>query len=614
MVMAWLLQLEQQGLKPLCVRHHGMRMQSFDEVMGDAQERLMNDYLTWIWDAEEFDYEERQQAAFAAINATPLVDKQSGRPKHDKQGRVRYRRTTKPPNVPKTPLHKAVVRCLGSKNATKLWSDQVEDIQVAGYHRMGEPPQATLDYIPRAAAVRYGCRDSDGTTRVRHTLRPRVHDMGLDEVYALELSTIPLIDRMSQVGIKPDLDHFAYVSEGLGYEIESLKWELERETGITGFNANSGDQVEAFLAPFGVMEGMRRTSSGRFSTNDKILEALEHEHPELPVLSKIREYRETYKLKNTFVDRLPDFVHRWPDDGRVHATFRTTRVVTGRLAASEPNILAQPEHGKFAADFKRGWVPDDGHVLAAWDESQIELRGLAHLSQDPVMLAVFRGEKRNKDGSIIDLHAALAERIFGVKPHLQDKHKHRFPAKAVNFGIPMGMTCKGLAVELRKNGVYVTEEDAQRWLDETLGLYKGVARYMDTRIAEARLQGYVRCLSGRVRYIGGIRSSDERTRAEAERFAFSTPIQESAQFIMKQAEAQVWTMLKGWWREGLYVEPLYQQHDALKFEVQEGQEQRLHREVTRAMTQVPKGFTVPLEVEGEWGYNMADMTKFKEAA
>jgi DNA polymerase-1 len=227
------------------------------------------------------------------------------------------------------------------------------------------------------------------------------------------------------------------------------------------------------------------------------------------------------------------------------------------------------------------------------------------------MCGVFRGELRNPDGSLIDLHAALAERIFGVKPGQQDKHKHRLPAKAINFGIPMGMTCKGLSVELRKNGVDADEDTAQRWLDETLGLYKGVARFMEERKAEAHRNGFVRCLSGRIRYIGGIRSRDDRTREEAERFAFSTPIQESATFIMKQAEKIVYEdILVPYWKDGRWVEPLLQVHDCLKLECDEGMEQELHILMSEAMTNVPKGFSVPLAVEGEWGPNMADMRGF----
>lgn len=613
MVMAYLLQIEPQGLKPGCLRHCNMKMQDYMDVVGDIGNELARDYLVWLLDSEVADYEEAQREEFDRINKTPLVDPKTGEWKRNKAtGEIRCRKISKLPTLPKTPLHKSAGRVLQSKRPRSLWLDQIEDIQVAGYNRLGPLPEPTLDYVSPAIAIPYGCRDADGTGRLRGEYARRIDTMGLREVYQLELDTYPLLDRMQRVGIKPDLAHFKELSELLAHEIGALQVNLEEATGRGGFSANSGDQVADYIFGTLGLESLKDTSSGRGSTNDKILEALEREHPEHAVLATIRSYRETYKLKNTFVDRLPDFVNRWPFDGRIHTTLRTTRVVTGRLAASDPNLLAQPEHGKFATYFKQGWVAEPGHLICQWDESQVELRGLAHLSQDPVLLAIYRGEMRNPDGSLIDNHAALAQRIFGG-PVGQYMHKcnGRLAAKAINFGIPMGMTNRGLSVELRKNGVEADEDTAQRWLDETLGLYKGVARYMDERIGEARRQGFIRCLSGRIRYIGGIRSRDDRTREEAERFAFSTPIQESATFIMKQAEKIVYEdILVPYWKQGRWVEPLLQVHDCLKIECEEGLEQELHVLMSEAMTNVPKGFSVPLAVEGEYGYNMADMKGF----
>lgn len=592
MVMAYLLQLEPQGLKALCVRHCNMRMNSYMSVLGDAGQRLAVDYLAGLWDIENAEWEERREQAF-------WTEIELGR-------KIRVQ-----PTVPKTQLHKAVERALRSKDARKLWLDQVEDVQVAGYHHLGDMPEPTLSHIPRADAVYYAARDSDGTSRVRPELERRLDALGLRGVYELELSTYPLIERMAYIGLKPDLDHFARLSAFLQTEIDGAQAKLVTATGLGTFNANSGDQVADYVFDGLGLVGGKKTRTGRFSTNDKILEALEKEHPEHPVLTDIRAYREYYKLKNTFVDRLPDFVRRYPFDGRVHATFRTTRVITGRLAASDPNILAMPKHGKFATEFRRGWTAGDGHWLGEWDLSQIELRVLAHLSQDPVLLAVFRGERRNADGSKVDLHANLAQRIFGGKPEDHAKGTGRLAAKAINFGLPMGMTNKGLAVELRKNGVYVTEDDAQKWIDDTFSLYKGVPIYQDQKAAEATRNGYVRCLSGRIRYIGGSRSRDERVREEAKRFAFSTPVQEGAQWLMKQAEAKVWTMLQGYWEQGVWIEPLAQVHDALtlEFTADEQLARELNTRMVAIMTAIPTGFSVPVETSGDYGFNWSTFGK-----
>jgi len=585
MIMSYLLQVEPRGLKPLCVRHCGMQMQSFDEIMDGASHRLAVDYLVSLHDIEAADWEERNFEAFC-------VELDKGR------------RLTKVPQTTKTPLHKAVLRCLRSPRARGLWEDQLEDIQVAGYSRLGPIPLATLDHVPQATAIHYGCRDADGTGRLRPELLERVEAFGLKSVYDLEVGTYPLIERMHYIGIRPDLEVFAALSRKLEGELDTLRSVLRTATAQEDFNANSGDQVAAYLFDTLGLEEGKRTRSGRGSTNDKILEGLEHAYPEYEVISSIRAYRELFKLKNTFVDRLPDFTRKYPYDGRIHATFRTTTVVTGRLSASEPNLLAQPEHGKFAKDFKRGWVADEGHVFGAWDESQVELRGLAHLSKDPVLLRAFSSGQ--------DLHAKLAVRIFGGK---EDDYRHtcyeRFAVKEINFGIPNGMGPKGLMVALRSKGVKADEQTAAIWLRETLGLYKGVKRYMETRKAEARRYGYVTCLSGRRRYVGGIRSQDDGIREAAERLAFSTPIQESAQYIMKQAEASVWQdIICPLQRDGHWIEPLLQVHDSLKLEMEEGLAQSVHTQMVQAMTRVPKSFCVPLAVEGEFGPNMADMERF----
>ncbi len=465
--------------------------------------------------------------------------------------------------------------------------------------RLGDMPLASLSDVPFAEALHYSCRDADATARLKPRLRERLDAMGLDGVYRLELSTYHLIDRMMMIGIKPDLERFSSFSARLQAEIDGLQAKLNTEAG-QDFNANSHNQVRALLFDTYGLPEAKRTPGGEASTNDIILEALEREYGvQYPAIPLIRDYRETYKLKNTFVDRIPDFVQRYPFDGRVHATFRTTRVVTGRLAASDPNLLALPEHGELAYLFKYGWVAAPSHVLGAWDESQIELRVLAHLSRDPVLLAAYR------DG--LDLHAALAVRIFGGKEADHKKGTGRLAAKAINFGIPMGMQAQGLCLQLRKNGLIdVDEDDAQRWLDETAGLYKGVAKYKDQRIAEARRQGFIRCLSGRVRYIGGIHSWDRAVKAESERFAFSTPIQEGAQWLMKMAEAALWKELRILWKKGYWVEPLMQVHDALKLEMEEGLEHYMNKVMRRCMIDaVGHNLCVPLEVEGEFGKNFA---------
>lgn len=640
MIMAYNLQLEPQGLKPLCARWCGMKMQHYDEVMGDASFRLAQDWLMMALENEDFAYETRCHDEFIRLTTTPYRTA-SG---HEKPGRA----LRKDPKLAKGALHKAIERCLRSKDPRKLWGDQVLDHHVAAHPQYGDMWDATLDHVPIATALHYAGRDSDGTARLEPCLAGRLVANNLGPVYQADRRTVPLIDRMQQVGIRPDLAHFACLSTDLGGELQGILARLQGRIAVPAvaigdgtvgagecdaFNPNSGPQTAQLLFERFGIDSLKRTPGGDPSTNDKVLEALEKnlriDRPIRDIISDIREYREVYKLKHTFVDQIPEFVNRWPFDGRIHSTFRLTRVVTGRLAASDPNLLAMPKHGKFAKRFRQGFVSGDGAVLASWDLSQIELRVLAHLSQDPVLLDAFRTGK--------DLHAALAQRIFGVDPKHQDESKHRLPAKAVNFGIPMGMTNIGLCLELRKNGVDIDEDDAQRWLTETMALYVEVPRYQQGKMAEARRYGYVTDLRGRRRYIGGIRSFDDATRSEAERFAFSTPIQAGAQEIMKEAEAYVYDhILLPRWSRGDRVEPLVQIHDDLVLEsstfgrvtvqphpddakaakgkqVAYVQDLSLDEEMRYAMTQVPAHWlSVPIETSGDCGFSWGAMGEIRK--
>lgn len=633
MVMAYNLQLEPQGLKPLCARWCNMQMQHFDEIMGDASFQLAQDWLLMVLENEDTAHAARCQAEFVHLTTTPYVDA---------RGVVKPGRKLKvPPKLPKSDLHKSVERCLKSKDPRKLWGDQVLDRHVDARGAYGNMWAATLDHVPLHRALHYAGRDADGTHRLFPQLEERLRANDLWDVYQADLGTVPLIDRMQQIGIQPDLGHFEVLSEDLGFELVEIKTRLagrllasaarQDVDAAFDFNPNSTFHVGDLLFEHFSVAALKRTPGGDPSTNDKVLEALEKDAgldgQVREIVADIREYREVYKLKHTFVDQIPDFVHRWPFDGRIHPTFRITRVVTGRLAASDPNILAMPKHGKFAKRFRQGFVAGPGHLICSWDLSQIELRVLAHLSQDAVLLHAFR--------TGIDLHATLAERIFGVAPKNQDESKHRLPAKAVNFGIPMGMTAIGLCLELRKNGVDVDEDDAQRWLTETMTLYKDVPVYQQGKIAQAKRYGFVTDIRGRRRYIGGIRSFDDATRSEAERFAFSTPIQAGAQEVMKEAEGYVYThILLPRWGRGEWVEPLVQIHDDLV--VESGvmgeatfaphptkpkkslvtlEDPSLHFEMVHAMTKVPERWlSVPIETSGEAGYTWGALSAIANKA
>ena len=594
MLMAYELGVIPKGLKSLAVRECGMPMLSYQEVLGDAQDRLGRDWLYPLW--------EKLNARMQAMRKEDF----------EFQRTVCKRRIKVLPTLPKSDLQRSVERCLGSKEPARLWNDQVIDRQVEAHALHGDMPEASLSDVDYDTAIRYAGRDPDATLRLAHVLRPRVKDMELESVYNLDLSTYPILDRMMQVGLQPHLPSVEKLAQTLDAELALLLQRLRAMTGSDTFNPNSGDQVAVYLYEDLQLEPLGKlTNSGRGSTNDKVLEALEKMHGiELPAIADIRSYREYYKLRHTFVGAVPELWNRRPFDGRIHCQLMLMNTPSGRLAAKEPNLLAMPKHGKFAKAFRRCFVAGERRLLLSSDESQIELRGLAHLSQDPVMCAIFRGEKRNKDGSLIDLHAAMAERIFGVPPHLQDESKHRLPAKSCNFGMPMGMTAIGLCLELRKGGLEVDEDDAQRWIDEADKLYAKVPEYKAACVAEAQKHGYIRCLSGRIRYIGGIRSRDQRVRAEAERFAFSTKIQESAQWVGKQVLSAAWDNIYVPLRKrGHWIEPLLWIHDDLLSEMEDDLVLEVAPKLRTCMTNPPYGFSVPLACAPEAGVNWSDMVK-----
>ena len=592
MLMAYELGVIPKGLKSLAVRECGMPMLSYQEVLGDAQDRLGREWLYPLW--------EKLNARIQAMRKEDFKF----------QIEVRKRRIKVLPTLPKSDLQKSVERCLGSKEPARLWNDQVIDRQVEAHTLHGDMPEASLSDVEPETAIRYAGRDPDATLRLAHVLRPRVKDMKLESVYNLDLSTYPILDRMMQVGLQPHLPSVEKLAQTLDAELALLLQRLRATTGSDTFNPNSGDQVAVYLYEDLQLEPLGKlTNSGRGSTNDKVLEALEKMHGiELPAIADIRSYREYYKLRHTFVGAVPELWNRWPFDGRIHCQLMLMNTPSGRLAAKEPNLLAMPKHGKFAKVFRRCFVAAEGHLLLSSDESQVELRTLAHLSQDPVMCAVFRGEKRNSDGSLIDLHAAMAQRIFGVAPKDQDDSKHRLPSKAINFGLPMGMTAIGLCLELRKGGLDVDEDDAQRWIDEADALYVKVPDYKAACITEAQKNGYIRCLSGRVRYIGGIRSKDQRVRAEAERFAFSTKIQEGAQFLGKQVLSTAWDeIFVPLRKKGHWIEPLLWLHDDLLSEMEDDLVLTVAPMLKHVMTHPAHGLSVPLQTKPEAGMNWSDL-------
>lgn len=455
---------------------------------------------------------------------------------------------------------------------------------------------ATLDDIDPSVAVRYSARDADATLRLDPVLRARVIADDLKLVEQIDLGAIPMCERMMRVGMKIDAPHFRLLEQNMR---DRTADEIESIFRITGerINPESGDQVAHLLFDILKLKPMKQTKSKlRYSTDDKTLESLRFAHPCVP---HILDYREC--------DGIRGLAHKLPrmagPDGRIRTTLRVTRVPSGRLASSSPNLMAQPVRTELGLAIRRGFVADLGHCLGEWDLSQIEMCVLAHLSQDEKLLKMFR------DGS--DVHTQTAQWMFGIKnPADVDKQKHRYPAKRVGFGVVNGISGKGLHEQYMLVNLYdYNEEDCNGQIKEWFRIYRGVKNYLEEIKAFARRKGYVRDMWGRIRYVPGVHSENSWIREAAEREATNHMIQSGAQGIIKLAMGEIWRDVLPLYRaEGLYAEPLLQVHDSLLFELDDGIQESIGPDVRDAMCRAAT-LSVPVRADFGFGPTWGDIDK-----
>lgn len=401
----------------------------------------------------------------------------------------------------------------------------------------------TMDdgWQPEGVVVDYAGQDADDTLQVKQVLWPRIQALGLEEIYHIDISVLPLYSRMEEVGLPVNLEHYADFSHYLAEELEVKTALLHAE--YPGLNPGSADQVaEIMYGHLGIPGGKKTKSGKRFTTNDKIMEALKESHP---FVAAIIEWRELAKLKSTFVDALPKHTHY----GRLLFQLLPTRVVSGRLAAKNPNALAFPKYTVLGKRFRAGVQAPPGRALGSWDLNQIELRVLALDSGSVVLRNAFlTGE---------DLHYRTALKVFN-KPGrgTEGSHPERVAAKAVNFGIPMGLTEVGLAEQMRKHGYkfpelagkhFATQQAryeaqakvCQQWIAATIADW-GIEGYIKAKHAEARRFGYVSSRGGRLRFLPSVLSPNKQIREAAQREAQAYGPQAGARFFMKQIESRVW--------------------------------------------------------------------------
>ena len=405
-------------------------------------------------------------------------------------------------------------------------------------------------------------------------------DAGTECYERIDLPLIPVLARMEDVGLGVDPEVLADLAAEIGTRIDAVRADVFSLAG-TEFVIDSPKQLGEVLFDKMQLPAGRRTKTG-FSTDAQVLGALADEHP---IAAKVIEYRELTKLKSTYVDALPRLIR---DDGRLHTTFNQTVAATGRLSSSNPNLQNIPVRTDLGKRIRAAFVPaSSGDVIVSADYGQIELRILAHLSQDPGLVEAFTGG--------LDFHTQTAARVFGIDPaHLDAEHRRR--AKAVNFGIVYGISAHGLSNQLR-----IDRNEAQEMIDRYFAAYPRVRAFLDETVVHAHETGYATTMYGRRRHIPELASSNHNLRSFGERTAMNHPMQGSAADIMKLAMIAVDDRLR---RDGYASRMVLQVHDELVFEAPRDEVERLAVMVRDEMNGAAE-MDVAIETSISWGDDWA---------
>lgn len=422
---------------------------------------------------------------------------------------------------------------------------------------------------------------ADLTGQTAHVLHQRILEKKLETIYSeVELPLAPLLYRMERCGLKVDPVVLSDLSNHIGLELHKLTTKIY-QLAAREFNIGSPKQVGEILSELNINSG-RKTSTGRISTSKAVLEELAQTF-ELPRL--IIDYRELDKLKSVYTDALP---HQIAADGRIHCQLNQTVAATGRLSSSDPNLQNIPIRTDLGRRIRRAFVAEKGNKIISADYSQLELRLLAHITQDPVMLEAFqKGE---------DIHARTARLVFGAKTDEELKEARRF-AKIVNFAIAYAIEPWGLSQR-----VGISRQEAKKVIADYYNTYKGVRRYMEEVPVRAREHGYVRSIYGRIRPLPGIADRNANIRKAAEREAINMPIQGTASDIVKIAMLHVDEEFK---RAGLKAQMLMQVHDELLVEVPEREVEKVS-EILRHEMESAVSLDVPLVADVGVGDNWMD--------
>jgi DNA polymerase-1 len=436
--------------------------------------------------------------------------------------------------------------------------------------------QVTLD-----KATPYACEDADITLMAYDVLNSKLKELGLDELMAsVEMPLVPVLMQMEMRGTGLDVNRLHELSGSFKQQLDALEGSIYGLAGES-FNINSSRQLSRILFEKLKLPIQKKTKKKTgYSTDVNVLTTLAEYH-ELPAF--ILKHRTLAKLKSTYTDALIELVN--PRTGRIHTSYNQTVTATGRLSSSDPNLQNIPIRTEEGRKIRKAFVPSRGWHLVSADYSQVELRILAHYSEDDILIKAFMEDE--------DIHTRTACEVFQVTPEVLTAELRR-QAKAINFGIIYGMSAFGLSKQIE-----ISRKMAQTFIDQYFDRYRGVKRFMDQTIAEARLTGQTSTLLGRIRILTDINSSNHIIRQAAERTAINTPIQGSAADLIKVAMIQVNQALK---EKKLKSAMLLTVHDELVFEVPPDE----LKIVTRLVKDIMEGvweLKVPLKINIAHGHN-----------
>lgn len=427
----------------------------------------------------------------------------------------------------------------------------------------------------------YAAEDADVTLKLKNVLAPKLKELNLEELFEkIEMPLVPVLADMEMTGVRLDTKALQEASDSFTHrmqEVEKHIYELAGET----FNISSPKQVgEILFNKMKIIDKPKKTRTGQFVTSEEVLQQLRSKNP---IVEEILKYRGLRKLLNTYIDSLPKLIN--PRTGHIHTSFNQTITATGRLSSSDPNLQNIPVRNDDGKEIRRCFIPEPGSLFFSADYSQIELRIMAHLSEDENMINAF------KDG--LDIHAATAAKIW----HRDMKDvtpQERKKAKQANFGIIYGITAYGLAQRMD-----IPNGEARDLIKDYFMTFPKVKDYMEKAKEIARQKGYVETLFHRRRYLPDIKSHNATVRGFAERNAINAPIQGSEADIIKVAMVRIWQRFR---KEGIRSKMILQVHDELNFSVYPDEKEKVE-EIVLGEMQSAYTLKVPLIADAGWGKN-----------